>query len=119
MVVLPVLAHSLELVLHLANGTPRLLASLAASMAFTALSTLFHLFAMRHGAFIVGADRGSLSSDLRRIPRLVVTFATAGACVVVRASRRANPRGVAARTQRARAEEPRPAADEAASNAES
>jgi hypothetical protein len=54
-----------------------LAASVAASLVFTAVSTLFTLFAMRRGVLIVGEGGGSLLSDLRRMPRLVLTFLTA------------------------------------------
>jgi hypothetical protein len=52
---------------------------------FTILSTTFNLFAMRHGALIVGRERRSLLSDLAVMPRLVVMFITTAARSVVRA----------------------------------
>jgi hypothetical protein len=77
-ILLPAAAHSLELVVHWARGTPELAASLIASVAFTALSTSFNLFAMRRGALVVGADGSSLLTDLSRMPRLVVSFLALG-----------------------------------------
>jgi hypothetical protein len=74
MVLLPAVAHTIEFVVHYAGGTPRLADSVAASIAFTACSTLFHLFAMRRGALIVGEGRDSLAGDLRRMPRLIAAF---------------------------------------------
>ena len=49
-------------------------ASIAASVAFTSLSTAFNLFAMRRGALIVGADSGSLWKDLQSMPAILVAF---------------------------------------------
>jgi hypothetical protein len=77
-ILLPAVAHSLELVVHWARGTPELAASLIASVAFTALSTSFNLFAMRRGALVVGADGSSLLTDLSRVPRLVIAFLALG-----------------------------------------
>jgi len=78
MIVLPVVGHSLELLVHWLCGTERLAASIVASAAFTAASTAFHLFAMRRGVFTVGHDSASLSDDLRRVPLLVASFVLTG-----------------------------------------
>ncbi len=78
MVLLPLVAHSLELALHWWRGTPNLLASIAASAGFTAVSTTFNLYAMRRGALLVGAGAGTLAGDLRAIPRLIAGFLLAG-----------------------------------------
>jgi hypothetical protein len=85
MIVLPLLSHSLELAVHWWRGTPALGLSIAMSVAFTALSTSFNLFAMRHGAFVVGVGRQSLLSDLLSLPRLVAQFVRAAARTCVRA----------------------------------
>ena len=74
LVLLPAFAHSLELAVHWWRGTPELVASIGASVAFTVLSTAFNLFAMRRGVLIVGEGGGSLLSDLSRMPGLVVSF---------------------------------------------
>jgi hypothetical protein len=77
MLLLPVITHSAELAVHWLRGTARLAASITASALFTALSTAFHLFAMRRGVLIVGDARRSLLDDLRRLPGLVVAFVVA------------------------------------------
>lgn len=77
MILLPGLAHSLEIVVHWMRGTPELLMSISASIAFTVVSTSFNLFAMRRGTLIVGAGERSLLQDLRAMPRLVVLFVAA------------------------------------------
>lgn len=74
MVLLPALAHSLEFLVHWVRGTPALAASIAASVTFTMVSTAFNLFAMRHGALVVGEGHRPLLDDLAAMPRLVKAF---------------------------------------------
>ena len=74
MVLLPICTHATEFAVHWLRGTEKLAASLAVSVVFTIVSTLFNLFAMRRGVLIVGEGRGSLLADLRQIPRLIVLF---------------------------------------------
>jgi hypothetical protein len=81
---LPAIAHSLEFVVHTLRGTPELAASMAASIAFTMLSTAFNLFAMRRGALMVGEGTRTLLEDLRAMPRLVVLFIAAAVRTCVR-----------------------------------
>jgi hypothetical protein len=81
MVLLPICTHATEFLVHWGRGTERLAASLTLSVAFTVISTLFNLFAMRRGVLIVGEGRGSLLADLRQIPRLVVLFVASIVCL--------------------------------------
>jgi hypothetical protein len=74
MVLLPLTNHSMEFLVHWMRGTPNLAPSIAASVFFTALSTLFNLYAMRRGVLIVGSGRSSLRQDLVRMPRLLLDF---------------------------------------------
>ncbi|HXG90351.1 MAG TPA: hypothetical protein VNJ02_18655 [Vicinamibacterales bacterium] len=77
-IVLPAIAHSLEWAVHAWRGTANLGWSIALSLCFTAFSTAFNLFAMRHGALVVGEqDSRSFFDDLRAMPRLVVAFVKA------------------------------------------
>jgi hypothetical protein len=85
MIVLPLVAHSIEFLVHWWRGTPALGASIAASVTFTALSTTFNLFAMRRGALIVGHGRRSLLADLLAMPRLVLLFVGSAARACIRA----------------------------------
>ncbi len=71
---LPLISHSIELLIHWARGTPNLWASMAASVGFTAISSVFNWYAMRRGVFIVGEGSGSLVADLRSIPRILFDF---------------------------------------------
>lgn len=74
MAVLPAVGHGGELLVHWLRGTPRLAESLLASVALTALSTAFHVFAMRRGVLIVGDRRRTFAHDLRSLPGLAVAF---------------------------------------------
>ncbi len=89
LVLLPLVSHSIELTVHLLRGTPKILASLIASVVFTALSTLFNLYAMRRGALVVGAGSDSVAGDLKRVPRLIAGFLAEGPLTVYRWMRRA------------------------------
>lgn len=73
-----VTSHSIELLLHWARGTPKLGASIIASIIFTTISTLFNLHAMRRGVLVTGRDAGSLAADFRSMPKVVWTFLTDG-----------------------------------------
>jgi len=83
-ILLPAVSHSLELTVHLLRGTPNIRTSIVASVVFTALSTLFNLYAMRRGALLVGAGCASVASDLRRVPRLLGGFLAAGPLALYR-----------------------------------
>lgn len=85
MILLPLVQHSLELAVHWWRGTAVLGTSIIASMIFTALSSAFNLFAMRHGALVVGAGHRPLVADLGAMPRLIALFVAAFARKVVRA----------------------------------
>lgn len=85
MALLPAATHLIEFCVHWLRGTERLADSIVASVIFTIISTLFNLFAMRRGAFIVGDGRASLLHDLRATPRLVIAFI--GALAGMRAER--------------------------------
>lgn len=75
MILLPVVAHGLEWLVHFSRGTPNLAAAITISIAFTILSTQFNLFAMRHGVLVVGErDAASFARDLRRLPKLLLDW---------------------------------------------
>jgi hypothetical protein len=65
-----VFQHGLELLVHWARGTPRLAASIGASIVFTVLSTNVNLALMRRGAMVVGAEGKSLAQDLTSLSGL-------------------------------------------------
>jgi hypothetical protein len=64
LVVVPGIAHSIEFTIHWIAGTPELGRSVAGSVAFSAVTTAFNLFAMRRGALTVGPGSQSLAADL-------------------------------------------------------
>jgi hypothetical protein len=74
MVLLPLASHSLEFTIHLMRGTPKLITSIVSSVIFTALSTLFNLYAMRRNVWIVGSEARSLAADFRALPRILGGF---------------------------------------------
>jgi hypothetical protein len=74
LILLPGLSHGLEFAVHYLRETPELARSIALSASFTVISTLFHLFAMRRGALVVGVAAAPLADDLRRLPRLIADF---------------------------------------------
>jgi len=74
MILLPLLGHSIEFVVHWSWGTPCLATSILSSIIFTALSTLFNLYVMRRGILIVGAGARSLWADLRELPMAMIDF---------------------------------------------
>lgn len=92
MVLLPLVAHALELLVHWTIGTPQLARSIALSASFTAVSTAFNLFAMQRGAFIVGDGRAGLADDLRRVPHLIAEFIAHALRLCPRRRRTGRPR---------------------------
>jgi hypothetical protein len=78
MILLPLISHSIEFGVHVARGTPKIITSMISSVIFTAVSTLFNLYAMRRGVLIVEAGAGSILRDLRQVPSLICGFVASG-----------------------------------------
>jgi hypothetical protein len=88
MLLLPLLSHSFEAMVHFWRGTPKLGTSIFASICFTALSTLFNLYAMRRGVLITGGEEeGTFFADLRRIPITIALFVAAGPQAIFHAAK--------------------------------
>ncbi len=68
------MSHAVEFTVHWLRRTPNLRASIAVSVVFTALSTLFNLHAMRRGVLVTGAGSRSFLDDLRAMPRTLASF---------------------------------------------
>ncbi len=60
------------------RGTHHLHAVLIGSVIVSVLSSLFNWFAMKRGTLLVGKDRVSFGSDLKRLPLLAVSFLISG-----------------------------------------
>jgi len=84
MVVLPFLNHSLEFLVHWLRGTPKLGLSIASSVIFTAFSTAFNVYVMRHGVLTVGGGSKPLREDLGRVLPLLLRFLSAGPRALLR-----------------------------------
>jgi hypothetical protein len=88
-IVLPLTSHGIEFMVHWLRGTPKLASSIAVSVAFTILSTLFNLYAMRQGVLLVDdVERKSLAHDFAQMPRVVAGFIAFGPLMLWRATRR-------------------------------
>ena len=74
MILLPILSHSMEFAVHFLRRTPHLNASIISSLCFTAISTLFNIYAMRRGTMTVGQNSASIAEDLRAMPRIIAGF---------------------------------------------
>ena len=88
LLILPVVAHTIEFLLHSVRGTPNLKRSILISLAFTAVATLFNVHAMSQGAFTVGPGSHSIAADFRALPRTILSFVVALPLAVVRRARR-------------------------------
>jgi Zn-dependent protease with chaperone function len=75
MILVPLIADSCEFIMHGMRGTQRLGTTILASILFTSISTLFELFAMRHGVLVMGQTSRPLVQDLRILPKLLFEFA--------------------------------------------
>jgi hypothetical protein len=70
---LPILQHSLELMVHFLRGTPNLRLSISVSVLYTGCSTVANLFLMRKGVLVVGEGSQSLRQDLISLGRLALS----------------------------------------------
>jgi hypothetical protein len=75
-VVVPAIFQILEAYLHWIRGTAHLRMVESASIVVSAVSALFNWYAMKRGTLLVGREGQSFSSDLRHLPRLLLSFLT-------------------------------------------
>jgi hypothetical protein len=78
MLLLPVISHSLEFVVHWLRHTPHLKVSIISSLCFTIVSTLFNYYAMRRGTMVVGRNSRSPAQDMRALPGVIGGFLAVG-----------------------------------------
>ncbi|HEX4231426.1 MAG TPA: hypothetical protein VHZ07_22335 [Bryobacteraceae bacterium] len=83
-VLLPFFSHSVEILVHVLRGTPKLFTSIVTSVIFTMISTAFNQYAMRRGLLIVGQGAGPVSSDMRRIFPMIGSFLACGPLALYR-----------------------------------
>jgi hypothetical protein len=72
--IVPGIFQTLEAYLHWIRGTPHLRIVESASIAVSAISSLFNWYAMKKGTLLVGGEGDSFASDLRRLPKLLLSF---------------------------------------------
>jgi hypothetical protein len=77
-VVLPALGQVFEYAVHTWHETPHRFVAVVVSSVLSALSSLFNWYAMKQGTLLVGEERSSFASDLRRIPVLIFRFILLG-----------------------------------------
>jgi hypothetical protein len=73
-VVVPVIFQLLEAYLHWIRGTPHLRIIERASIIVSGLSSLFNWYAMKRDTLLVGGEGGTFGSDLKRLPKLLLSF---------------------------------------------
>ena len=83
-VVLPLTSLGMDAGLHFWLDGRRTEQLGVAALAFTLFSATLHWHMIRNGALLVGDEAHSLTTDLRRIPRLMVSYFTAPAAWVTR-----------------------------------
>lgn len=75
MVLLPAYGHLMEFALHTLSGDRNKNKSIVFSVAFSLLSAVFNLFAMRRGALLVkDAEQKSFGRDLLKMPVIAAEF---------------------------------------------
>lgn len=75
-VVVPLTSLSMDAGLHFWLDGRRTQQLGIPALAFTVVSATFHWHMIRNGALLVGDDAHTLGTDLRRIPRLVLSYFT-------------------------------------------
>lgn len=75
MFMFPAYGHLMEYFLHTLNGDKNVNKSIIFSIAFSMLSAIFNLFAMRRGALLVkDAEQQSFWKDIKKMPRIYAEF---------------------------------------------
>lgn len=75
MFLFPAYGHIVEFTLHTLSGDKNVNKSIIFSVAFSMLSAIFNLFAMRRGALLVkDAEQQSFWNDIKKMPRIYAEF---------------------------------------------
>jgi hypothetical protein len=73
-VVLPAIGQIIEYAVHTWHRTPHRVIAVIISSVLSAGSSLFNWYAMKQGTLLVGEERSSFSTDLRKLPVLLGRF---------------------------------------------
>jgi hypothetical protein len=87
-VILPGFSHLVEFTVHSLRRTPRMMTSVSVSIAFSVVTILFNLYAMRRGVLVVDGGGQTLLEDFAMMPRIVAGFVAAGPLALWRLMRR-------------------------------
>jgi hypothetical protein len=77
-VILPAIGQVIEFQVHSLRMTPHRVPAVIVSSILSAISSLFNWYAMRQGTLLVGDEKSSLGSDLKRLPLLIGRFLLLG-----------------------------------------
>jgi hypothetical protein len=84
-VVFPAAEQTLDYFIHRARGTPNLGWAMLVSCTVMVVSAAFNWYVMTHGALLTSGNAAPLTTDLRRLPLLVLRFAAEGPLMMWRA----------------------------------
>jgi hypothetical protein len=73
-VIVPLSGQGIEYAIHTWHQTPHRLAAVIASAVLGTIASLFNWYAMKQGSMLVGDERSSFASDLKRLPGLLARF---------------------------------------------
>jgi len=76
--VLPALGQVIEYEVHTWRSTPHAILAVTISSILSVLSSLFNWYVMRQGTLLVGRERSSFVTDLKRLPLLLWRFLLLG-----------------------------------------
>jgi hypothetical protein len=77
-VLLPAFGQVIEYEVHAWRSTPHTILAVTISSILSILSSLFNWYAMKQGTLLVGSERSSLGTDLKRFPILLWRFLLLG-----------------------------------------
>ncbi len=78
LVVLPAILLWFDYLLHWFTGMPNLRGGMVSAAILSLLYSRFNRYLMSHGSLLVGSQRRSFASDLKRMPRMVLGFLACG-----------------------------------------
>jgi hypothetical protein len=73
-VIVPLSGQVIEYGIHVWHQTPHRVAAVIVSTFLGAIASLFNWYAMKQGTMLVGGEKSSFASDLKKIPLLLLRF---------------------------------------------